>query len=104
MKDSEPLKWYQFRLRSLLALTLVVQLSCIATSLFLTCRRYRIHADSRAAVQLYLANARRLAVSLSPRGVQWIEADNTVKDRHANKARSQGESPLGGAGREKMVD
>ena len=29
MTSDEPLKWYQFRLRSLLALMLTVQLACI---------------------------------------------------------------------------
>ncbi len=31
MRNNVPLKWYQFRLRSLLALMLTVQLACIVT-------------------------------------------------------------------------
>ena len=52
MKDSKPLGWYQFRLRSLLALMLVVQLSCLVTLQFVQAyRRYHDHRNLTVLAQ-----------------------------------------------------
>jgi len=98
VKDSEPLKWYQFRLRSLLALMLVVQISCIVTLQSLRAfRRYQNYHNLRVLAQAALAE-RRGGI------LKYLNYGNAARNPPTNNARSQGDSPLDTTGRGKMVN
>lgn len=68
MRSNTSLKWYQFRLRSLLAAVLIVQLACILSPhLVRMYREYESERRRRAAaakIDVYLARCRVNAVNL----------------------------------------